>query len=98
MRFLVLFREPTGDLLGDAVIVDVSSEKELQRLIAGAPMHPQCTVETIPLAEGSDFPMSFGKQKGVLAAWEKAMARLEGEGEGIYRPYASSSTNRKLRS
>ena len=65
MRFLVLFRDPTGRVNEDAAMIqDVASEEELPP-----------GVEAIRLSDSSDFPLTFGKQKGLLAAWEKVMAR-----------------------
>ncbi len=59
---------------GVAAIFDVVSEEELAQLVHGTPIHDQCTVETVPLSDDSDFPVTFGKHKGHLAAWEKVMA------------------------
>ena len=86
MRFLVMFREHApvssqllermvdrmvalGNGQGSAAIVEVTSEDELNGLLDREPRG----VEAVPLSD-EGFPITFGKHKGALAAWEKVMA------------------------
>jgi hypothetical protein len=63
-----------GGAAGVAAIFDAASEEDLRQLVAASLARQPCPVDTIRLCDGSDFPVTFGKQKGALAAWEKVMA------------------------